>query len=116
MVPSTTEMLFEIGGGDRVVGVSNYDHFPPDVEKLPRVGGLIDPNVERLLSLRPDLVIVHFWHIPWPNREAFRACPWQDEILDGLLGNDLLSFHVQDHCNNFLETVDRSTESHVYLL
>jgi iron complex transport system substrate-binding protein len=59
MVPSTTEMLFEIGCGDRVVGVSNYDHFPPDVEKLPRVGGLIDPNVERLLSLRPDLVIVY---------------------------------------------------------
>jgi cobalamin transport system substrate-binding protein len=59
LVPSTTEMLFEIGGGDRVVGVSNYDHFPPDVERIPRVGGLIDPNVERLLSLRPDLVIVY---------------------------------------------------------
>jgi iron complex transport system substrate-binding protein len=59
LVPSTTEMLFEIGGGDRVVGVSNYDHFPPDVEKIPRVGGLLDPNVERLLSLRPDLVIVY---------------------------------------------------------
>jgi len=59
MVPSTTEMLFEIGAGDRVVGVSNYDHFPLDVEKIPRVGGLIDPNVERLLSLRPDLVVVY---------------------------------------------------------
>jgi iron complex transport system substrate-binding protein len=59
LVPSTTEMLFAIGGGDRVAGVSNYDHFPPDVEKIPRVGGLIDPNVERLLSLRPDLVIVY---------------------------------------------------------
>jgi len=58
LVPSTTEMLFEIGAGDRVVGVSNYDHFPPEVENIPRVGGLIDPNVERLLSLRPDLVIV----------------------------------------------------------
>ena len=59
LVPSTTEMLFAIGGGDRVVGVSNYDHFPPEVEKIPRVGGLIDPNVERLLSLRPDLVVVY---------------------------------------------------------
>ena len=68
----------------------------------------------RMLRIaRPDLVIVHFWHIPWPNREAFRVCPWQDDILDGLLGNDLLSFHVQDHCNNFLETVDRTTESRV---
>jgi iron complex transport system substrate-binding protein len=51
-------MLFEIGAGNRVVGVSNYDHFPPEVENIPRVGGLMDPNVERLLSLRPDLVIV----------------------------------------------------------
>ena len=59
LVPSTTEMLFAIGGGDRVVGVSNYDHFPPEVEKIPRVGGLIDPNVERLSSLRPDLVVVY---------------------------------------------------------
>ncbi len=39
--------------------MSNYDHFPPEVEKLPRVGGLLDPNVETLLSLKPDLVIVY---------------------------------------------------------
>ena len=62
---------------------------------------------------RPDAIISHFWHIPWPNREAFRICPWQEEILDGLLGSDLLGFHVQLHCNNFLETVDRLIESRV---
>ena len=62
---------------------------------------------------RPDAVISHFWHIPWPHREAFRICPWQEEILDGLLGSDLLGFHVQLHCNNFLETVDRLVESRV---
>jgi trehalose 6-phosphate synthase len=66
-----------------------------------------------LKNARPDLVVLQFWHIPWPNREAFRVCPWQDEILDGLLGNDLLSFHVQYHCNNFLDTVDRALESKV---
>jgi len=59
LVPSTTEMLFVMGAGRRVAGVSNYDHFPPDVERLPKVGGLLDPNVERLLSLKPDLVIVY---------------------------------------------------------
>jgi trehalose-6-phosphate synthase len=66
-----------------------------------------------LKDARPDLVVIHFWHIPWPNREVFRICPWQEEILDGLLGNDLLSFHLQYHCNNFLETVDRALESRV---
>jgi trehalose 6-phosphate synthase len=66
-------------------------------------------------NARPDLVVLQFWHIPWPNREIFRICPWQDEILDGLLGNDLLSFHIQYHCNNFLETVDRAIESRIDL-
>lgn len=59
LVPATTEMLFAMGAGNRIAGVSNYDRFPPDVEKLPKVGGLIDPNVERLISLKPDLVIVY---------------------------------------------------------
>lgn len=58
-VPAVTEMLFAIGAGDRVVGVSTYDRFPEAATRLPRVGGLLDPNAERLLSLRPDLVIVY---------------------------------------------------------
>jgi iron complex transport system substrate-binding protein len=59
LVPATTEMLFAMGGGDRVVGVSDYDRFPPEVARIPRVGGLLDPNLERILALRPDLVIVY---------------------------------------------------------
>jgi iron complex transport system substrate-binding protein len=59
LVPAVTEMLFTIGAGPQVVGVSSYDHFPPDVEALPKVGALIDPDTERILSLRPDLVIVY---------------------------------------------------------
>jgi iron complex transport system substrate-binding protein len=59
LIPATTEMLFAMGAGPRVVGVGNYDRFPPAVEKLPRVGGLIDANVEALLALKPDLVIVY---------------------------------------------------------
>ena len=52
-------MLYAIGAGRRVVAVSSYDSFPPEVKKLPSVGALIDPNVERILSLKPDLVIVY---------------------------------------------------------
>jgi iron complex transport system substrate-binding protein len=59
LVPATTEMLFAMGAGDRVAGVSDYDRFPPDVEKIAKVGGLLDPNLERILALRPDLVIVY---------------------------------------------------------
>lgn len=62
---------------------------------------------------RPDLLLAHFWHIPWPNPETFRACPWGMEILQGMLGNDLMSFHIQYHCNNFLETVDRMLECRI---
>jgi trehalose-6-phosphate synthase len=54
-----------------------------------------------------------FWHIPWPNPEAFGICPWQRELVDGLLGADLIGFHIQSHCNNFLETVDRVVESRI---
>ncbi len=60
---------------------------------------------------RPDARIAIFWHIPWPNPEAFRICPWQRELLNGLLGADLIGFHIQAHCNNFLETVDRTLEA-----
>jgi alpha,alpha-trehalose-phosphate synthase [UDP-forming] len=62
---------------------------------------------------RPDAKVAIFWHIPWPNPEAFGICPWQDELLDGLLGADLVGFHVQAHCNNFLQTVDRTLESRI---
>ena len=59
LIPATTEMLFEIGVSDRIVGVGTFDRFPPEVSRFPRVGGLLDPNVERILSLKPDLVIVY---------------------------------------------------------
>ncbi len=60
---------------------------------------------------RPDARVAIFWHIPWPNAEVFAICPFQRELLDGLLGADLVGFHTQTHCNNFLETVDRSVEA-----
>jgi iron complex transport system substrate-binding protein len=59
LVPAATEMLFAIGAGPDVVGVSSFDRFPPDVESLPKVGALVDPDFERILALRPTLVIVY---------------------------------------------------------
>jgi iron complex transport system substrate-binding protein len=59
LVPAATEMLFAIGAGPRVVAVSSYDHEPPEVERLPRVGALLDPDLERVLGLRPDLVVAY---------------------------------------------------------
>jgi trehalose 6-phosphate synthase len=68
----------------------------------------------RLIKERnPNIITAQFWHIPWPNPQAFRICPWQEEILDGLLGNDLLGFHIRYHCNNFLDTVDSTLEARV---
>ncbi|GGG97574.1 alpha,alpha-trehalose-phosphate synthase (UDP-forming) [Silvibacterium dinghuense] len=61
----------------------------------------------------PHARVAIFWHIPWPNPESFSICPWQQELLDGLLGADLIGFHVQAHCNNFLNTVDRVLEAQV---
>ena len=60
---------------------------------------------------RPDARVAIFWHIPWPNPEAFGICPWQNDLLEGLLGADLIGFHIPLHCHNFLSTVDRALEA-----
>jgi trehalose-6-phosphate synthase len=62
---------------------------------------------------RPDARVAIFWHIPWPNFESFGICPWQREILLGMLGADIIGFHTQYHCNNFLESVDRTLEARI---
>jgi iron complex transport system substrate-binding protein len=59
IIPATTEMLFGMGAGDRLVAVGTYDRFPPEVDRLPRVGALLDPDVERIIALRPDLVVLY---------------------------------------------------------
>jgi trehalose 6-phosphate synthase len=57
-----------------------------------------------------QLIIAHFWHIPWPNYDVFRICPNKQEILEGLLSNDLLGFHIHYFCDNFFEAVDREIQ------
>lgn len=70
--------------------------------------------LSRLLrSADADVITGQFWHIPWPNPDIFRICPWQEEILDGLLGNDLLGFHIGEHSNNFVASVSRSLDARV---
>lgn len=59
LVPAVTETLFAIGAGPRVVAVSSYDREPPEVRRLPSVGALLDPDLERMLALRPDLVAIY---------------------------------------------------------
>ncbi len=68
---------------------------------------------EMIRKKKPEARIAIFWHIPWPNPESFGICPWQGEILKGMLGADLIGFHTQSHCNYFLETVNNALESRV---
>jgi trehalose-6-phosphate synthase len=64
-------------------------------------------------TIRPDARVSLFWHIPWPNPEAYGICPWRQEILIGMLGADIIGFHIQFHCNNFLDTADRFLEAKI---
>jgi trehalose 6-phosphate synthase len=89
-------VLEEIGTGDATVLVQDYQ-----LALVP----------EMLKAARPDIQVGIFWHIPWPNPEAFRICPWRTEILHGMLGADVVGFHLQQYCNNFLDTVDRMVEA-----
>lgn len=89
------DAVLEEAGRDGVVFLQDY--------QLSLVAGMLKER-------RPELPVVQFWHIPWPNSEAFRVCPWTQPILEGLLANDLLGFHVQLHCSNFLETCERELE------
>ncbi|MBL7716508.1 MAG: trehalose-6-phosphate synthase [Bdellovibrionales bacterium] len=61
----------------------------------------------------PNATIISFWHIPWPNHEAFGICPWREEILEGLLGSSVVGFHTAYHCNHFIESVDRFLEARI---
>jgi alpha,alpha-trehalose-phosphate synthase [UDP-forming] len=89
-------ILREIGGRKAAVLVQDY-HF-----------ALLSAYLK---EENPDLTVGQFWHIPWPQYEVLRTCPWHEEILLGMLGNDLMGFHTQSFCNNFIECVERSLEA-----
>ncbi len=88
----------EVQGPDPVVLVQDY-HFA------------LAPKMIR--EHLPRATIITFWHIPWPNAERFGICPWEREVLEGLLGSSIVGFHTQQHCHNFVEAVDRFLESRI---
>ncbi|HCL26033.1 MAG TPA: trehalose-6-phosphate synthase [Dehalococcoidia bacterium] len=93
------QVLDEIDGRPAAVFTQDYH-----LALLPRL----------LREADPDIITGQFWHIPWPTYEIFRICPWGDQLLDGLLGNDLLGFHIGDHCDNFMEAASRVIGSQVH--
>jgi trehalose 6-phosphate synthase len=88
----------EVEGPDPVVLVQDY-HFA------------LAPRMIR--EHLPRATIITFWHVPWPNAERFGICPWDREVLEGLLGSSIVGFHTQQHCINFVEAVDRFLESRI---
>src|SRR5262249_3305921 len=92
-------VLEEIAGVESPMVLSQDYHF-----------ALLPALIKRA---RPDARTAIFWHIPWPNFESFSICPWQDDVLLGMLGADLIGFHTQYYCNNFLETVERAIEARI---
>jgi len=61
----------------------------------------------------PRATIITFWHTPWPNAERIGICPWREELISGLLGSSVIGFHTQQHCNNFIDSVDAFMESRI---
>jgi trehalose 6-phosphate synthase len=88
----------EVQGPDPVVLVQDY-HFA------------LAPRMIR--EHLPRATIITFWHIPWPNAEKLGICPWERELLEGMLGSSIVGFHTQQHCNNFVDAVDRYLESRI---
>jgi len=86
-------VLEEVRGRKAVVFVQDYH-----LALLPRL----------IKRANPEVIVAQFWHIPWPRQSVFQKCSWREEILGGLLGNDLLGFQTVRHCRNFLTTVNRT--------
>jgi trehalose 6-phosphate synthase len=92
------QVLDEIGDTPAVVFIQDYH-----LALLPRM----------LRRSSRNIIVGHFWHIPWPANEMMQTFPWVEELLDGMLGNHLVGFHLDQHCRNFLETVSRTLPSQV---
>jgi iron complex transport system substrate-binding protein len=76
LIPAVTEMLFAMGEGDRLVGVSSYDRFPPEVSRIKPVGGLLDPSFETIVALKPDLVVVYATQVELKERLERAGIPF----------------------------------------
>jgi len=86
--PSITETLFALSLGNRVVGVTRYCTYPPEVGKCARIGGYLDPNYEMIMSLKPDLVILlkeHTTLLDFLNKQGIRYLSINNENVNGIL-------------------------------
>ena len=114
-----TEPVFDAGDWEiyKAVNQQFANHVLNEIDGRPVAVFIQDYHLALLPRLirdaDPDVITGQFWHIPWPNPEIFRICPWQSELLDGMLGNDLLGFHIGDHCSNYLNTVAGALNSQV---
>ncbi len=88
----------EVTGPDPIILVQDY-HF-----------ALLPALIRRRL---PRATIITFWHIPWPSAERFAICPWEKGLLEGLLGSSIMGLQTQAHCNNFMDSVDRTLEARI---
>lgn len=86
-------VLEEAAGEPATVFVQDYH-----LALLPRI----------LKSRNPRLTVAQFWHIPWPGAGVFSVFPWKRELLEGMLGNDLLAFHLDQYSKNFLDAVEQT--------
>jgi trehalose 6-phosphate synthase/phosphatase len=86
------EAVAEEARGDALVWIHDYH-----LARCPRA----------LRRARPDLFLMHFWHIPWPAWDVFRACPQSADLVDGLLANDLVVFQHPRHAQHFIECAER---------
>lgn len=91
-------VLDEVAGKPAIVFIQDYH-----LALLPRM----------IKKAAENVIVAQFWHIPWPNRDQMRIFPWKNELLDGMLGNDLLGFHLRSDCGNFLDTVERNFDSSI---
>ena len=96
LVPAATEMLFEMGAGPNVVGVSSFDRFPAEVASLPKVGALVDPDFERILTLRPTVVVVY---------ES------QTELIERLTRASVGMYHYRHAIENGLADIPRTVRA-----
>lgn len=104
LVPALTEMLYAVGAGPQVVAVSSFDEYPPDVKTLPRVGALLDPDTERIIALKPDLLITYGSQVDLQAQMKRAGIPTYDYRHAGLA-------HILVTITELGDRTDHSTEA-----
>ncbi len=111
-VPAITEMLYALGLGDKVVGVSDYDNYPPEVKEKPSVGNYYNPAIENIVALNPDLVVTdgHSDTIQQLDNLNIPYIVIDPQNIDGIKKDiELLGevAGVEDKANQLVESMDR---------